>query len=461
MIIGLLIVNPSQTASHILSSQTLSVYNAFPDQSFTRPVDIQSPDDGTDRLFIVEQAGRIIVFDNDFNSTQSDIFLDIVSQVEDIGNEEGLLGLAFHPNYATNGYFFVYYSAESSNSIVSRFSVDNANENFANVSSELILLNINQPYPNHNGGSLAFGPDGMLYISLGDGGSFADPQGNGQNRQTLLGSILRIDVDNVDEGLNYSIPIDNPFYNNGNDYQEEIFAYGLRNPWRMSFDTDTGDLWVGDVGQGKYEEVDIVVSGGNYGWNIQEGFSCFSPSSGCDKAGLIQPVFDYDHSFGLSITGGYVYHGPSVFELRDAYIFADYQSGIIWKITDPYGDQITELILDTSLLIASFGTDNDGELYIAAFDGSIYKFTSSLAVITITEISTNEVTNTQTITTVENGTTIIITTESVSTSLQTITTERTVVETGTGTNNFTGILSVTGFLFMTTYLIRRVRAKSY
>ncbi len=349
---------------------------AFPDLRFTRPVDLQHAGDGSNRLFVVEQAGVIRVFNNDPSIASAPVFLDIRDRVND-GGEEGLLGLAFHPNYAANGFFYVYYSASNPRrSIIARYEVDATDPNRADPSSEVVVLEVAQPFANHNGGQIAFGPDGYLYIALGDGGSGGDPQGHGQNLQTLLGAFLRIDVDNPDADRNYSIPSDNPFVGNTTGFREEIYAYGLRNPWRFSFDPVTGLLWTGDVGQGDFEEVDIIEKGGNYGWNTMEGFQCFSPSSGCNQTGLVLPVHEYAHNNQRkSITGGHVYRGSRIPELTGAYIYADFIDGRIWAL-EYDGQQVvqnTELV-NTSLSIAAFGVDEARELYICAFDGRIYRF---------------------------------------------------------------------------------------
>ena len=250
---------------------SLELEPAFDNLSFDRPVDIQHAGDGTNRVFVVEQhLGRIQVFENDKSVGSSQTFLELAEV--NTGFEEGLLGLAFHPDYETNGHFFVYYSTSGPRrSVVSRFTVDASNPNVADPASELVILEIAQPFSNHNGGQLAFGPfDGHLYIGLGDGGDGGDPQDHGENRQTLLGSMLRINVDNATEATPYEIPADNPYVGNTNEFREEIFAYGLRNPWRFSIDPETGDIWAGDVGQGTWEEVDLIVNGGNYGWDIME-----------------------------------------------------------------------------------------------------------------------------------------------------------------------------------------------
>ncbi len=354
---------------------------AFPDLLFDRPVDLQNAGDGSNRLFVVEQSGIIHVFENNPTASTKNAFLDIRNKVDDSSNEEGLLGLAFHPNYKNNGFFYVNYTAASPNrTVIARYQVSAADSNVADPNSELVLMTIDKPFSNHNAGALTFGPnDGYLYITTGDGGSGGDPQGNGQNRQTLLGSILRIDVDNTDVGLNYAIPPDNPFVGNGSGFREEIYAYGMRNPWRISFDPVTGWLWAADVGQNTYEEVDIVEKGQNYGWKIMEGFHCFSPPSGCDMNGLTLPIWEYNHSIGQSITGGYVYRGSKVPELAGKYIYADFVSGRIWSLAyDGVNNAVNTELLNSTLNIASFGIDESRELYICAFDGRIYRFKSSV-----------------------------------------------------------------------------------
>ena len=350
--------------------KTIDDARAFPNLSFERPVDLQNAGDGTDRLFVVEQAGRILVFPNDPAAASAGVFLDIRDRVNDGGNEEGLLGLAFHPEYKTNGSFYVYYSvSDPRRSRLSRFSVSSQDPNAADPASEEILLEVDQPYSNHNGGQISFGPDGYLYVALGDGGSGGDPQGNGQNRSTLLGKILRIDADRAP----YGIPPDNPFAGNTQGYREEIFAYGLRNPWRFSFDRPTGRLWAGDVGQNKYEEIDIIEAGKNYGWNVMEGKHCYDADV-CATGGLTLPVWEYPHSEGQSITGGFVYRGAALPELAGKYIYADFVSGKIWALRyDGQTPPVNDLLIDTRLNISSFGVDEAGELYLCAFDKRIYK----------------------------------------------------------------------------------------
>jgi glucose/arabinose dehydrogenase len=351
------------------------VENAFPNLSFKRPVDLQHSGDNTNRLFVVEQAGLIYFFSNSREVDSKNVFLDLKSKVKDRGNEEGLLGLAFHPNYKSNGYFYVNYTAANPNrTVISRFKVSDANKNEANPNSEQVILEIPQPYGNHNGGQLAFGSDGYLYIAVGDGGSGGDPLGHGQNLTTMLGSILRIDIDNKANGKEYAIPADNPFAKNTNDYREEIYAYGLRNPWRFSFDKETGSLWTGDVGQDLYEEINILVKGGNYGWNIMEGMHCFKPPAGCDTSGLILPVWEYGRKEGISVTGGFVYRGKTMAGLIGKYIYGDFGSGNIWALdVSNKNKPFSALLLKTKLNIASFGTDQNNELYICSFDGKIYR----------------------------------------------------------------------------------------
>lgn len=355
----------------------LTLEPAFPSLEFTRPVDLQHPGDGSDRIFIVEQAGIIHVLENRPDVTDTEVFLDIRDRVNDQGNEEGLLGLAFHPAFEENGYFYVDYTAANPRrTVIARYRVDPADPNQADPESETVLLEVDQPYSNHNGGQIAFGPDGFLYIALGDGGSGGDPQGNGQNLASLLGSILRIDVDNPSNGRLYGIPSDNPFADGAGGARPEIYAYGLRNPWRFSFDPETNRLWAADVGQNLYEEVDIIQKGQNYGWNIMEASHCFKPREGCERTGLTLPVWEYGREDGGSITGGYVYRGSRAPQLAGKYLVADFTSGKIWALQYSGGQAAqAELLMDTNLNIASFGVDQNGEQYVLAFDGNVYHFT--------------------------------------------------------------------------------------
>ena len=260
---------------------------------FSRLTNLAQANEELDRLFVTEQGGRILVFPNQHDVAQASLFLDLSPRVSENSNEEGLLGLAFDPDFQNNGYFYVYYSASTPRrSVISRFSVSQNDANSADVGSELIILEIPQPAGNHNGGQLAFGPDGYLYVGLGDGGGSGDRFGNGQNPATLLGSILRINVATASEGERYRVPADNPLAGVA-DARPEIWAYGLRNPWRFSFDAQTGALWAADVGQNSWEEIDLIEKGLNYGWNVMEGAHCFSPRTGCDETGLQLPVAEY------------------------------------------------------------------------------------------------------------------------------------------------------------------------
>jgi len=347
---------------------------AFPGLTFSKPVDLQSARDGSGRLFVVEQAGRILVFENSETASRAEVFLDIRAIVNDAGREEGLLGLAFDPAFVQNRNYFVYYSVSNPRRTrVSRFTADVQRPDTTAVGSQQDVIDIAQPHANHNGGQVAFGPDGLLYIGPGDGGSGDDPDNHGQNRTTLLGNILRIDA----RSLPYSIPQDNPYAGNQDGYREEIYAYGMRNPWRFSFDPVTGWLWCGDVGQNTWEEIDIIKRGRNYGWKIMEASHCRPPTSNCDTSGLEPPVWEYDHSGSRgSVTGGYVYRGSRLTELVGAYIHADFVSGEIWALRYRESSEPTNaLLVDSGLDVSSFGVDDRGELYICAFDGKIYKLT--------------------------------------------------------------------------------------
>ena len=353
------------------SSNTLAQYSAqdaFPNlPNLSGPVDLRNSNDCTNRLFVVEQAGRIRVFDNrpDVNSYKT--FLDITDRVSS-GGEMGLLGLDFHPDYKNNGYFYVYYTAENPRrTIISRFQVSATNPDSANSNSEFQLLNFSQPFSNHNGGWIGFGPeDGYLYIASGDGGSGGDPQNNSQTITNLLGKILRIDVDNQDPGLNYAIPTNNPFVDSTGSVRKEIYAWGLRNPWRCSFDPVTGWLWSADVGQSAREEINVIDNGGNYGWRCYEGNLPYNTSGCLPASNYIFPVYDYPHSVGYSVTGGYVYRGPNQPGLEGKYVYADWGSRNVWAITYDGINPATNQFLFTlpSGSPTSFGVDEAGELYI-------------------------------------------------------------------------------------------------
>lgn len=327
---------------------------------FERPVAwVQSPDDD-EAFYVVEQTGKVKLVVG--NQTQPTPALDYKARVYQGANEMGLLGMAFHPDFRRNRrVFFDYNPAGTSyKTRIVEFKVGTNGR--IDAASEKLILEFNQPYSNHKGGNLGFGPDGYLYIGNGDGGSANDPQGNGQNLRTLLAKMLRIDVDRPSAGLNYGIPADNPQFSDPQ-ARREIFAYGLRNPWRWSFDRVTGELWVGDVGQDAYEEIDVVAKGGNYGWNTMEGKHCFRTAQ-CNQSGLTLPVVDYPRSQGASVTGGYVYRGQALPELVGAYIYADYVSGNVWSLRrDAAGTASTKLLLASGLNISSFGEDKQGELY--------------------------------------------------------------------------------------------------
>jgi glucose/arabinose dehydrogenase len=337
---------------------------AFPNLTFTRPVDLQCVGG---RVYVVEQAGRILCFHESADTDSMEVFLDITTLVDDSGNEEGLLGLAFAPGYdgVTSNDYFVYYNVVDAGNFtrVSRFTSQN---NTTDPSTRVDVISIGQPFENHNGGQIAFREsDGMLYIALGDGGSANDPQDNGQDLSTLLGSILRIDV----SSLPYTVPGDNPF--SGRNVRKEIWARGLRNPWRFSFDPATDRMFCGDVGQGAFEEVNLITKGGNYGWRIAEGNDCRPGNSGCDLTGLIPPIWQYGRpnpGARRAVTGGYVYTGPIV-SLQGAYIYGDYVTGEIWALRVQGTTASNEPVIDASFGVAAFGVGNSGELYICAFQG--------------------------------------------------------------------------------------------
>ncbi len=361
----------------------IDVQRVFPNLSFNSPVSMkQAPGDST-RWFVVEQGGVVRVFDNDAAVNSSAVFVDISGRVEDGPNEAGLLGMAFHPAFPMTPEVYLSYTASSGGLIsrVSRFTLDLLDPNILDPASEEILFVVPQPQGNHNGGDLAFGPEfePTLYASFGDGGGAGDPGENAQNTTNLLGTIVRIDVNSL--GI-YDIPPDNPFPSadlcatgpNNNVPCPEIYAWGLRNPWRIGFDSATGELWIGDVGQGSFEEVDRIDASQiptdrNFGWDDREGAHCFEPASGC-ATDSIDPVTEYGRSLGASITGGYVYRGTALPDLSGQYIFGDFVSGRLFSV--PASSQPTvapDELLDTSLSISTFAQDTDGELYVVDYVG--------------------------------------------------------------------------------------------
>jgi glucose/arabinose dehydrogenase len=354
--------NPATTTPG--STSTFPDPNAYTWQQLNianlqRPVDLQP--DGSGRLFVIEKAGRIRILEND--QLLETPFLDITDRVGSNGNEQGLLGLAFHPAYQENGRFFVNYTDTRGDTVIARFQVSD-DPNVVDPNSEVPLFGYDQPFPNHNGGAMVFGPDGYLYIGSGDGGSQGDPNGNAQNTGTMLGKILRVDVDSAEP---YAVPSDNPFGN-------EVWAYGLRNPWRLSFDRSTGDLYIGDVGQGNWEEIDFLPAGSpggaNFGWDHREGAHDYE---GGGPEGMIDPVAEYSHpEGGCSVTGGYVYRG-SLPEWNGIYIYADYCTGLIWGLIQVDGGWQTQLLFDVDVTITSFGQDENGEVYLLSDNGGVFR----------------------------------------------------------------------------------------
>jgi glucose/arabinose dehydrogenase len=341
----------------------------------TKPLFVTHAGDGSDRLFIVEQGGKIRILEN--GALLPAPFLDLSGSVS-TGGEQGLLGLAFHPSYETNHKVYVNYTNTSGNTIVAEYLASAGNPDTVDTSTRRRLLWIDQPYSNHNGGMIAFGPDGYFYIGMGDGGSGGDPGNRAQNLSSLFGKMLRIDVDGTSAGKAYAIPPDNPYV--GVSGLDEIWNRGWRNPWRFSFDRATGDLWAGDVGQNKYEEIDRLTAAGgtgrgrNLGWPIMEGRHCYRPSSGCSTSGLTMPLIEYGRSGGCSVTGGYVHRGADSPPLNGTYIYGDFCSGRIWAVPSTAASPASPtLIADTAMLISSFGEDEAGRLYVVDHKGAVYR----------------------------------------------------------------------------------------
>ena len=350
---------------------------AFPELKFRRPVLLTNAGDGSNRIFVGSQPGKIFVFQNKPDVEEADLFLDWEKKTiyKDEEFEEGILGLAFHPKFKANGEFFMYYTEVPHISVISRFKVSKSDPNKADPASEEQILRIPQPYWNHNGGTICFGPDGYLYIGLGDGGNANDPHKNGQNPKTVLGKILRIDVDHKDAGKNYAIPKDNPWVGQA-DAAPEAFAMGIRNTWRMSFDRKTGTLWQADVGQDLWEEINIITKGGNYGWNLREGLHKFKDGSDA-KPELIEPVWEYHHTIGKSITGGVVYRGKKVPELEGCYLYGDFVSGKLWGLKyDEKAKKVAAnyLLQGDNLPVMTYGEDEAGEVYFTTPFGQIFTF---------------------------------------------------------------------------------------
>lgn len=372
---------PSDMSPPPPSTPSVHLTRVFPALAFSAPVyAVQAPGDDA-RWFVVEQAGRVLVFDNVDTVTTATPFIDITDRVRS-GGETGLLGMAFDPEFASNGRVFLSYTRDLGQlqSVLSVFTSTDGGTTL-DPATERVLLTVDQPFTNHKGGHVLFGLDGWLYMSLGDGGSAGDPDNNAQNTANLLGKILRLDVGS---GTDYTIPSDNPFAGNprcapvaGTAPCPEIYAFGLRNPWRFSFESGTDALWVGDVGQDSWEEIDVVVAGGNYGWRFREGAHCFNPASNCpttsNGAELIDPVAEYDHSVGESVTGGYVYRGAGIPALAGQYVFADFISGRVFAYTPGSATRTPVELLDSPLGISSFAVDLDGELYVVDYDGALYR----------------------------------------------------------------------------------------
>jgi glucose/arabinose dehydrogenase len=350
-----------------------------------RPVFVTNAHDGSDRLFVVEQPGRVRVIDSGGTLLPTPL-LDIRSSVAS-SDEQGLLGLAFHPKFATNRKFYVYFTNVRGDIAVNQYRVSASDPNVVESGSGVRIITIDHPAAtNHNGGMLAFGKDGYLYIGTGDGGSAGDPGNRAQSKDVLLGKILRIDVDHGGGSRHYSSPTTNPFV--GRAGRNEIWSYGLRNPWRFSFDRVTGDIWIGDVGQNRYEEIDRGKRtttatrngrGANYGWRVMEGNHCYRPSSGCNRSGKVRPISEYSHASGrCSVVGGYVYRGTMSPGLAGRYVFGDFCAGQIRSLSrTATTGSLSNVVLSTGLMITSFGEDEGGEIYVTDLGGSVNRISAS------------------------------------------------------------------------------------
>ena len=365
-----LLAGCSNGATGPQSLPALALERAFPGIPLASPVLLLQAPARPDRWYVVERAGRVLRFADDPGASRADVVIDLRERVDTAG-EGGLLGMAFHPDFAANGRVFLSYTVDGRapgsplESRIARFTSRDGGDTL-DPASERIVLRLDQPYANHNGGHVAFGPDGMLYAGFGDGGAAGDPRGHGQDTGTLLGAMLRLDVDAAEP---YAIPPDNPFAGGGG--RGEIFAWGLRNPWRWSFDRETGTLWAGDVGQNAWEEIDRVERGGNYGWNVREGTHCYR-ADGCRTAGLTDPVVEYGHDAGCSVTGGYVYRGETIPALRGVYLYGDFCSGLVWGWPTAGGGP-AERLVDTGISLVSFAEGLDGELFAIDIGGGLYR----------------------------------------------------------------------------------------
>ncbi|HWA99383.1 MAG TPA: PQQ-dependent sugar dehydrogenase [Pirellulales bacterium] len=370
--------NPSDVNEAPLES--VAIVPAWENVEIVRPIVLTHAGDGSGRTFVASQLGKVFILPSDPSGSDAKLFFDLQSKVvyKEKENEEGFLGMAFHPKFKTNGQFFVYYTSTAGEhlSVISRFTVDPSNPDFCDPKSEQEILRIQQPFWNHNGGTLAFGPDGYLYVGLGDGGKRDDPERNGQNYQALLGSILRLDVDHHDAGKAYAVPKDNPYVGRS-DAAPENFSKGWRNIWRLSFDRATGALWVADVGQDIWEEINVVEPGGNYGWNLREAMHKFMPEGSLPRPDLKEPIWEYHHDLGKSITGGHVYRGKQAPDLIGSYLYADYVTGRVWSLV--YDSSAKRVVSNRSIIgnispVMSFGEDEAGEVYFLTVQGKIFRF---------------------------------------------------------------------------------------